>query len=69
VVGVWEQGNGSNTIIQSKSFANAAAVESSSGGASLPNTGANLTLPLGVAATLLLTGFVMVVLRRRTTKT
>jgi len=66
VVVVWEQGNGSNTIIQSKSFANAASP--ASGGASLPNTGANLALPLGVAATLLLTGLAIVVLRRRTTK-
>jgi hypothetical protein len=66
VVAVWEQGNGSNNIIQSKSFANAASP--ASGGASLPNTGANLALPLGVATTLLLTGFVIVVLRRRDTK-
>ena len=66
VVVVWEQGNGSNTIIQSKSFANAASP--ASGGASLPNTGANLALPLSVAATLLLTGLAIVVLRRRTTK-
>ena len=67
VVAVWEQGNGSNTIIQSKSFYNAAAP--GSGGEQLAATGANMALlPLGVAATLLLTGLMMVALRRRNTE-
>ncbi len=52
VVAVWEQGNGSNTIIQSKSFDNAAAPNSGSGGESLAVTGVDGMLSTGVATVL-----------------